>query len=112
MKLTHMLIAALAIGFGSAVLGQQETFSFKADLMVAEEMQTCLNPDGRLFLFLCQNPWVEPRTQTWPGQWSKCQIFACNISGMDPSETMEIDGAAEWISTADWTLDRIPEGEY
>jgi len=112
MKYETILIIALWIGSGAAVLGQHEVYSFRADLTVAEEMQTYFNPDGRLFLFLCQNPWVEPRTQTWPGPWSKCQIFACNVSGMDPSETMRIDGAAEWISTADWTLDRIPEGEY
>lgn len=92
--------------------GQTSGTDFSVKVSFSEDIRSSVSEDGRLFLFFSQNPSVEPRTQTWPNPRSRTQIFAKNISGLRVEEGLELDNSLEWISTADWTLQNIPEGEY
>lgn len=69
-----------------------------------------MKSEGRLFVFLSQNPYGEPRTRTWPS--SETNIFARNISGFQADDILKINEPDGWSKTADWTFQNIPQGEY
>ena len=91
---------------------QKQTFSFSATMDVAQEVKADFNEKGRLYLFFSESSKVEPRTQTWPSPSSKTYIFAKNIAKFDSNKSLKIKNDDSWISTSDWNLDEIPEGEY
>lgn len=103
------MLFALSMGWAH---GQQASHRLKATVVVAKELQSRFNPDGRLFLFLSHNQWAEPRTQTWPGPWNQGNFFAVNMQGLDAGIAIEADPSLDWIGTAEWSLDQVPEGEY
>lgn len=107
-----MILLVLLPGVNTQVLGQSETHRFAANLTVSRELQESCNPEGRLFVFICQNPNVEPRRLTWPSPTRPCHIFARNIADLDVSKGCRIDPSADWTSTTGWTMEEIPEGEY
>ncbi len=112
MKFRIYLLAILCAAITGRAFAQQPSQSFKATVVVADELQTMFNPDGRLFLFLSHNQWAEPRTQTWPGPWNQGEFFGVNMKGIGPEGTIVLDPSLEWSGTAGWTLDQVPEGEY
>lgn len=61
---------------------------------------------GRLFLFLNQNPNVEPRTQTWPSAGNS--IFAKNFENLNLNELISINELDSWLSTTKW----LEDGSY
>ena len=112
MKIRILLLTFLSSVALEQTLGQQATYSVGATIEVSETLQSQFNEEGRLFLFLSQNQWAEPRTQIWPGPWTQGEFFATNLSGLDAASAISIDPAMEWIGTADWSLKAVPEGEY
>ncbi len=68
------------------------------------------NSSGRLFVFLNKNPSVEPRTLTWPSPGN--YIFAKNIADWDGQSSLQVTNSEDWISTASWSLDEIPQDTY
>ncbi len=78
--------------------------SFSAE--VADE----LKDNGRLLLFLNENPNVEPRTRYWPTRGN--HIFAVNLDSVAVGDPIVLDAGLNWVSTADWMPDDIPEGTY
>ncbi len=81
-------------------------------ISVSDEMKDDFRDTGRLYIFLSQNPQVEPRTQTWPNPMSRTEIFAKNLSGWDMKNPLIIGKTEDWSSTASWNLDNVPAGEY
>jgi S-formylglutathione hydrolase FrmB len=78
----------------------------------ADKLKNDVDSKGRLFLFLSENPNVEPRTQTWPNPVRPTHIFAINLDNLNPENILKLDGNENWTKTVDWSLNKIPEGEY
>jgi hypothetical protein len=108
-RFTVILLLALLL---SSQLKAQQTFPLSVSLQVAENLRESFASEGRLLLFLCQHPRVEPRTQTWPHPYAKNDIFAMNMVNIRAAETLILDHTAEWVRTTEWNLDQVPEGEY
>ncbi len=110
LKLTFAGLLILALQFNA--YSQSQSFAFSATLTFSEEVQEGFNPEGRLFLFLCENPQVEPKNQTWPMPWVKNHIFAINMSDLSAEGPTRLDAFIDWTKTPEWNLDEIPQGEY
>ncbi len=91
---------------------QNQTFSFAATVEISEDVEELFKDTGRFYLFLSKNPNAEPRTQTWPSPFNKTFVFAKNSSGLKFNEPIKIGDGGDWITTADWSLNNVPEGEY
>lgn len=96
----------------TTLFSQVQNFQFTANVEIGEDMKASFQEEGRLYLFLSQNSYAEPRTQTWPSPTNKNYIFAKNITSFNPDEVLTIGNDDSWISTGDWTLDAVPAGEY
>lgn len=112
MKFKLVLPAVILFLTFTSLYSQKQNFQFSANVELSEEIKAKFQEEGRFYLFLSQNPNAEPRTQTWPSPTNKTYIFAKNISGFNPDETLTIKNEESWMSTADWTLDEVPAGEY
>lgn len=110
MKNKTIVTCLLIFSFFNSLNGQDKSFQLTINLSVSKEVKKSFFPDGRLFIFLNNNRFVEPRTQIWPSNGN--YLFAGNISGFDPDMVMKIDSPEGWIKTPEWGLDNIPEGEY
>lgn len=112
MKIKLFLTGIILFFTLTNVHSQKQIFSFSATVNVAQDVKENFNEKGRLFLFFSESSKVEPRTQTWPRPRSKTYIFAKNIDKFNSDEVLKIKNDDSWISTSDWNLDKIPEGEY
>lgn len=112
MKIKLLLTGIFLFFTLTNVYSQQRNFSFSANVKVNQEVKEFFNKEGRVYLFFSQSSRVEPRTQTWPSPTNKTYIFAKNMDEFNPNDVLEIGHDENWISTIDWTLDGIPEGEY
>ncbi|SOE24164.1 Putative esterase [Spirosomataceae bacterium TFI 002] len=68
--------------------------------------------EGRLMLFLNQNPAVDPKDGTWPMKKSRSIIFAKNISTWKGGTEINSDAQTPWQSTEVFGLNDIPKGKY
>jgi enterochelin esterase-like enzyme len=109
MKFTLPLLAVV-LGLASPLAAQEKKFPLSISITVDQAVAKQFKSTGRIFVFLNQNPQVEPRTQTWPS--SGNFIFARNISGWSAQGELKVSGADQLIRTANWTLENVPEGEY
>ena len=109
MKLQSTILLLLLVWLGHETFSQPKTHSVSISVSVPERLRAEVKPRGRLFVFINQNPTVEPRMQTWPSPGNT--IMAKNIIGFDQSKTLELNSEG-WTKTADWNLNTIPEGEY
>ena len=112
MKLKLAFAGLLILAVQSTSFSQSESFAFSSTLTFSKEVQEGFNPEGRLFLFLCENPGAEPRKQTWPMPWVKNHIFAINLSDLSATGTTNLDAFMDWNKTSEWNLDEVPSGEY
>lgn len=83
-----------------------------ATITVSNELENQLKTDGRLLLFICDNPEVEPRQITWPSPMVKTYIFPKNITGFNVSESIMIKNSDDWTSNTNTKLNELPNGEY
>ncbi len=86
--------------------------SISAKVTIGSEVVDQFQKDGRVYLFISENLRAEPRTQTWPSPSDKTYIFAKEVSQFNLSNGLDIINNKDWISTVDWSLDEVPEGEY
>jgi len=112
MKIKLFLIGIILFVTTTNVQSQNQNFSFSATINVAQDVKEAFQEKGRLYLFFSESPQVEPRTQTWPNPTSKTYIFAKNIDAFNTDKIFKITNDKSWISTSDWNLNEIPEGEY
>ena len=110
MKNKLTLLFFLIVGTSPFLFAQQTTHDLNLNVKIASEIKNSFSSDGRLFLFLVQNPNVEPRTQTWPNPGNN--MFAKNFTGWKATETLNIENSEGWSKTPTWPLDSIPAGDY
>ncbi|MCA6075098.1 alpha/beta hydrolase [Fulvivirga sedimenti] len=103
-----LMFILMTFSFGSHAQESKLTIT----ISVSDQMKDDFRDAGRLYIFLSQNPQVEPRTQTWPNPMSRTEIFAKNLSGWDMTNPLIIGKTEDWSSTASWNLDNVPAGEY
>ena len=96
MKLKLAFAGLLILAVQSTSFSQSESFAFSSTLTFSKEVQEGFNPEGRLFLFLCENPGAEPRKQSWPMPWVKNHIFAINLSDLSATGTTNLDAFMDW----------------
>ncbi len=107
------LILILAfMTFGTFGFSQVLTSSLTVELDISPEVRGDFEENGRLYLFLSKNSRVEPRMQTWPSPYGGNTIFAKNIKTYDSNEVYLLKSDDSWTSTAEWSLDAVPEGDY
>lgn len=107
------LILILAfMTFGTFGFSQVSTSSLTVELEISSEVRGDFEENGRLYLFLSKNFRVEPRMQTWPSPYGGNTIFAKNIKTYDSNEVYLLKSDDSWTSTAEWSLDAVPEGDY
>jgi enterochelin esterase-like enzyme len=107
----NMFISIFVLVFSAGLIAQpahQVVFNVTVADSLLEEFQ----PDGRLFIFISENPYGEPRHQLWPVSPMKNYVFARNIGDWKAGGMLKIDGASELIKTGPFDLGEIPEGEY
>jgi len=108
-----LLVTTLIIFLSwNTAYSQESDFVFSASIEVDDDLKNKVEGEGRLYLFLSTNMDAEPRTQTWPSPTTPTYIFAKNISGLGANEIIKVEHDDKWISTADWTLESVPEGDY
>lgn len=90
----------------STISAQDNLIIVSAD----ESIQSSFKAEGRLFLFINDNPNVEPRTQTWPRKGNT--IFAKNYSGVNVSEGIRVTDINTWQTTSDVPFNELEAGEY
>jgi len=89
---------------------QVNSSSISIVVTVGQNIKDKVKPDGRMILFLSNDSRREPRTQTWPTAGN--YIFAKNIEGLDVHQEITISSSSNLHTTADWTLDVVPNGTY
>ncbi len=105
-KLTIILLLFVLSSYSDSNSGIDVTIT------ISEELKSDFDENGRMFLFLTQNPQLEPRTQTWPNPFAPTHIFAKNLTGIDPESPVQLNDFTDWIGTPEWTFNEIPDGEY
>ena len=109
-KYFRLLLFVLPVFMAGSVYSQ--TSDLTVEISIAENAREQFLKDGRMYIFLSQNPEVEPYTQIWPNPYSRTTILARNMAGISLSETHSITDMSGWVSTADWNLDAVPNGTY
>ena len=105
----HHIFLFFAVTFSVNVVAQNESHSLTINLSVDKSVQKEMKKSGRLFIFINQNPNVEPRRMMWPSAGSF--IFAKNMSSLDARKGAKLPGDG-WSKTRQWDLSEIPDGEY
>ncbi|MGB8704411.1 MAG: hypothetical protein WCD31_05225, partial [Gillisia sp.] len=110
MKNKYSLLLFLIFSSISLIYAQETGYDLNVNVKISPTIKKSFSPDGRLFLFLVQNPNVEPRTQTWPNPGNN--MFAKNFTGWKSSEVLNIENSEGWSKTPGWSLSSIPAGKY
>lgn len=112
MKTRLLLTALFLFGLIANSQAQDNGFDLSVNVTVNEGLRKNFVEEGRMYLFLTEDLKGEPYKKTFPMPWSKSYIFAKNMVKLKPKKGTELKHDDEWISTADWTLNEVPSGEY
>jgi S-formylglutathione hydrolase FrmB len=96
----------------SAGYSQKQTHKISLNVQVDKALKKDFVEEGRIFLFMTTDRRGEPYTKTFPTPWTSSFFCAKNIADFNVKEGIELNADDEWISTAEWTLDDVPAGEY
>ncbi len=107
----HILISIIVLVFSAGLLAQP-VHQVVFNVTVAESLQDKFQPDGRLFIFISENPRGEPRFQLWPVSTMKNHIFARNYGDWKAGEMLKIAAGSGLARTGSFDLGEVPEGEY
>ena len=111
MNIKKISLAILCLSlFVISTFAQESDYAVKINLSVDDGIKSSVKPDGRLLIFFSKNSRREPRTQTWPAAGN--YIFAKNISELNSDEKITISSSSDLMSTASWTLDKVPADTY
>lgn len=75
----------------SAGLTAQAGHQVVLNVSVADSLQEKFQSDGRLYIFISENPYGEPRFQLWPVSPMKNYIFARNYGDWKAGGILKID---------------------
>ena len=103
-----MLLSSIS----NQLIAQKKQHPLSIEVTVDASLKESFQNQGRLFVFLSQNPNQEPRKQIWPNPYSRTHIFARNIDNFMPGTPLQINNKDAWVKTSDWSLNEIPEGTY
>ncbi|MFT6995926.1 MAG: hypothetical protein ACJA1P_002671, partial [Maribacter sp.] len=110
MKIKHFLILLLLIATNNTLIGQQESSKLAFTISVNEDLKTLFKSEGRLLIYVSETDEFEPRyVSVFNG---KGHIFGKNIKNWDKNENKVLDGNHEWIKTAEWGFNTVPQGVY
>jgi len=112
MKIKTTSIYALFLCIGLQIFAQEKQHDLSIQVSIDESMYESFESKGRLFVFLTQNPKIEPRDQIWPNPYSRTHVFAQNINNLPVTKTIQLTGKDTWTKTPDWDLRSVPEGTY
>ncbi len=107
----NIFISMIVLVF-SAGLTAQTSHQVVFNITLTDSLQDGFQSDGRLFIFISENPYGEPRQQLWPVSPMKNHIFAGNYGDWKPGEILQVNGGSELIRTGPFDLSKVPEGEY
>ena len=107
----HIFLPVLILFF-SAGLSAQCTHQLVFKVTVADSIQDKFQSHGRLFLFISENPYGEPRYQLWPVSPMKNHLFARNYENWNADGMLQIDSGSGLTRAASFGLGEVPEGEY
>jgi len=110
-RLLYLCLLIILITFTGS-FAQDQNHRLSITVSVADDLDTQVLSEGRLFIFLNKNLQVEPKDQIWPFPGSMSHIFAMNRSDLsaDFSETLQAN--SDWTTTEEWTFENVPEGIY
>ncbi|MFK7756212.1 MAG: alpha/beta hydrolase-fold protein [Flavobacteriales bacterium] len=91
---------------------QQNTADFKVTVSLDSRLSKDFTPEGRMYLFISEGSYVEPRMNTWPSPFEKTYVFAKNIVIQDKNWTVEISNKQAYQGTPEWGLAAVPKGKY
>ena len=104
-------ILTLVLAF-SAGLRAEPSHRIFLEIIIADSLLEKSRQDGRLFIFISENPYGEPRQQLWPVSPMKNHIFARNYAGWKAGEVLKVDAGSDLLGSAPFNLDQVPEGQY
>ncbi len=106
-----MLISLLVLVL-SAGLAAERTYQVTFSVTIADSLLKSFHTDGRLFIFINENPYGEPRQQLWPVSPKKNHIFARNFGDWKAGMELIIDAGSALFASGPFGLDEVPEGGY
>jgi len=112
MKTRYLLTLFAIVGFGFTSISQKGGHCVTVNVSIDKSLKKDFVEAGRMFLFLTTDMRGEPYKKTFPSPWTTSFICAKNIEKLDAKEGIVLKEDGEWISTADWSLDEVPAGEY
>lgn len=87
-----------------------QTSSVKVITSVSNEISNSFHPKGRIFLFVSESNYREPRMNTWPNKSN--MIFATNIENWESGKSFTFDSTVSFVKSVDISLNNIPNGKY
>ncbi len=112
MKQKYLLFGFLLFSIAISGLCQSPELDFKMNITFSPDIKQSIVGHGRLYVFFCKNPKVEPRTQIWPNPKALTHIFAKNISGLNYKKVLKLNQYLGWSKTSEWSMQNIPKGDY
>ena len=108
--MTKHLLPSLYLLLWSAQLCAQPVHKVIFRVDIPDSLHEKFRQDGRLFIFISENPYGEPRKRLWPISQQKNHIFAVNLEGWRPGQVKELCEGMD--RTAPFDLAAVPEGSY
>jgi enterochelin esterase-like enzyme len=108
--MTKLLLPPVCLLAWAAQLCAQPVHQVIIRVDIPASLHEKFHQDGRLFIFISENPYREPRKQLWPISQLKNHIFAVNLEGWMPGQVMEISEGLN--RTGPFDLASVPEGRY
>ena len=105
----HIFLSIFVLVFSAGLIAAHQVV---INVTVADSIQEKFQSDGRLFIFISENPYREPRFQLWPVSPMKNHIFARNYGDWKAGGSLKIDAGSGLIRTGPFNLGEVPEGEY
>jgi hypothetical protein len=112
MKVRSFFTCLLLIGLLTNSKAQTKEYAISVNVSVNESLRKDFVEEGRMYLFLTTELEGEPYHKTVPIPWNKCSIFAKNILKFNAKKGVVLNQDEAFISTEEWTLNNVPEGEY
>lgn len=110
MKIKHFLIILALIVSNNTVIGQQESSKLAFTISVNNDLKASFKSEGRLLIYVSETNKFEPRyVSVFNGMG---HIFGKNIKNWDKNENKVLDGSHEWVKTAEWGFNTVPQGVY
>ena len=110
MRLIVALTGFLVFSF-SLPLNAQSAFPVSFSIRLDDDLNDVFEDNGRLFVFISESERGEPRFQLWPISKRRNYIYARTMV-WDGETPLNLNGSDDFMSTADFSFNAVPEGTY